>query len=277
MIFCIYLFSIPPIPSFLVLRWYSSSLAHWRYITFFLYAFLLLCHCLSPLHFSSLFTFCMPSLWLLQKPSTWLSKASGFFFSPSGYSSFPRLLTRGHICSSVLSRRWRLAISTFQMDGVSAGGAWSSTEKCYLLVKKDAIEVQPSELHITETHCHQQFIDAPLEYPNKRAWVGPAGVWGWRGDMGPEPREGPSIVWSEIDVLARSIPSVHGWWKGERGQRSIDPLVVSGPRAPKTNIHSIFSSCWIPTQTKLGTITALFFSIPSATLADSLASMLHIP
>jgi len=55
------------------------------------------------------------------------------------------------------------------MDGVSAGGAWSSTEKCYLLVKKDAIEVQPSELHITETHCHQQFIDAPLEYPNKRA------------------------------------------------------------------------------------------------------------
>ena len=200
-----------------------------------------------------------------------------FFFSPSGYSSFPRLLTRGHICSSVLSRRWRLAISTFQMDGVSAGGAWSSTEKCYLLVKKDAIEVQPSELHITETHCHQQFIDAPLEYPNKRAWVGPAGVWGWRGDMGPEPREGPSIVWSEIDVLARSIPSVHGWWKGERGQRSIDPLVVSGPRAPKANIHSIFSSCWIPTQTKLGTITALFFSIPSATLADSLASMLHIP
>jgi len=78
-----------------------------------------------------------------------------FFFSPSGYSSFPRLLTRGHICSSVLSRRWRLAISTFQIDGVSAGDAWSSTEKCYLLVKRDAIEVQPSELHITKTHCRQ--------------------------------------------------------------------------------------------------------------------------
>lgn len=55
------------------------------------------------------------------------------------------------------------------MDGVSAGVHGPRQKKCYLLVKKDAIEVQPSELHITETHCHQQFIDAPLEYLNKRA------------------------------------------------------------------------------------------------------------